>query len=56
MGDRLHDGLAVNAYGPGLDAGGEPLAEEDYTLEWTRVGGSERCGGPMMADPVLLDI
>ncbi len=39
-----------------LTAGGKVLAEENFTLEWTRVGGSEQCGGPMKADPVVLEL
>lgn len=39
-----------------LTADGEVLAERDVTLTWTRVGGSERCGGPSEAAPILLSI
>lgn len=39
-----------------LTADGTVLAEEDFALEWKRVGGSERCGGPGRAGPVILDL
>lgn len=39
-----------------LSVTGEVLAERDVALEWTRVGGSERCGGPAEAPPITLDI
>lgn len=39
-----------------LTDGGKVLAEEDFILKWKRVGGSEQCGGPMKADPVVLDL
>jgi hypothetical protein len=32
------------------------LATADADLAWTRVGGSEQCGGPSVADPVDLPI
>ncbi|MET4582631.1 hypothetical protein ABIE21_002141 [Conyzicola nivalis] len=35
-----------------LDDAGALLAEDGYDLEWTRTGGSERCGGPMSTTPV----
>lgn len=35
---------------------GDVLAERDVTFEWKRVGGSERCGGPMEAEPITLGI
>lgn len=35
---------------------GTALAERDVTLEWTRVGGTEQCGGPAEAAPVILSI
>lgn len=37
-----------------LDAAGEVLAQRDVELTWTRVGGSEQCGGPATAGPVSL--
>lgn len=46
------DKLTVHA----LSATGQVLAEKVSTLEWLRVGGSERCGGPGEAGPVNLDI
>lgn len=30
-----------------FDAAGKLLAQQSNSLNWTRVGGSERCGGPM---------
>lgn len=39
-----------------LTGEGTVLAEEDFTLEWKRVGGSERCGGPGEAGPVVLEL
>lgn len=39
-----------------LDTDGAVLAEEDFALEWVRVGGSEQCGGPGEAGPVTLRI
>ncbi|RZU65863.1 hypothetical protein EV379_2201 [Microterricola gilva] len=46
------DSLTVRA----VSAAGEVLAEGDATLEWQRVGGSERCGGPLEGAPIGLDI
>jgi hypothetical protein len=37
-----------------LAANGTVLAEEQVELNWTRVGGTERCGGPLEADPIVL--
>ncbi|GAB3536755.1 hypothetical protein GCM10027403_18530 [Arthrobacter tecti] len=37
-----------------LDAAGNLLAEDEFALDWIRVGGSEECGGPMEAGPVTL--
>lgn len=39
-----------------FSASGTVLADEDVTLNWIRVGGSERCGGPEEAGPVTLVI
>ena len=39
-----------------LSPSGEVLAERDVTLNWVRVGGTERCGGPAEADPITLTI
>jgi hypothetical protein len=39
-----------------LSAGGEVLAERDVDLAWTRVGGSEQCGGPATAGPLVLSL
>lgn len=39
-----------------LSAIGAVLSTRDVALEWTRVGGSERCGGPAEAQPITLDI
>jgi len=35
---------------------GSVLAEQDYELTWTRVGGSERCGGPVTTPPISLPV
>ncbi|PNI09399.1 hypothetical protein CXX84_03790 [Arthrobacter sp. AFG7.2] len=37
-------------------ADGTVLAEQDHELVWTRVGGSERCGGPMSTPPILVSV
>jgi hypothetical protein len=37
-------------------ADGTVLAERKVTLEWTRVGGTEQCGGPMEAPVVRLRV
>jgi hypothetical protein len=39
-----------------LSATGAVLGERDAELEWTRVGGSGRCGRPTEAQPITLDI
>lgn len=39
-----------------LNAEGEVLAERDVELTWTRVGGSEQCGGPSTAGPITLSV
>lgn len=39
-----------------FSANGTVLADEDVTLNWIRVGGNERCGGPEEAGPVTLVI
>ena len=39
-----------------LSADGGVLAETRTYLEWKRVGGSERCGGPQETDPVALQV
>lgn len=46
------DNVTVRA----LDADGAVLAEEDFAVDWVRVGGSERCGGPGEAGPVTLSV
>ncbi len=38
-----------------LDASGTILAITQAPLEWTRIGGSEECGGPSRSTPVRLD-
>lgn len=37
-----------------FDAAGNVLAQQSNTLNWTRVGGNEKCGGPMAAVKVPL--
>jgi hypothetical protein len=39
-----------------ISASGEVLAERDVDLAWTRVGGSEQCGGPATAGPITLSL
>jgi hypothetical protein len=39
-----------------LSADGTVLAERVIALGWTRVGGSEQCGGPATAGPIILVI
>lgn len=46
------DGVTVRA----LDERDRVLAEEAFRLTWTRVGGTEECGGPAEAGPVTLSI
>ena len=35
---------------------GTLLAQQQYPLEWTRVGGSDECGGPMTTQPITLQL
>jgi hypothetical protein len=35
---------------------GTLLAEQPSRLEWTSVGGSEECGGPMTTQPITLQL
>ncbi|MGR2754060.1 hypothetical protein [Agromyces arachidis] len=35
---------------------GTTLQREATRLEWTRVGGSERCGGPQATDAVVIEV
>jgi len=37
-----------------LAADGAVLAEREQDLVWTRVGGTEQCGGPVTAPPIQL--
>ena len=39
-----------------LSESGEVLAERDVSLNWVRVGGTQRCGGPAEAGPISLTI
>lgn len=39
-----------------LTAEGEVLAERDVDLTWTRVAGSEQCGGPATTGPITLSL
>jgi hypothetical protein len=39
-----------------LAANGTVLAELDHDLLWTRVGGSEQCGGPVTTPPINLSV
>jgi hypothetical protein len=35
---------------------GEVLAQRDVDLMWTRVGGTEQCGGPATTGPITLSL
>lgn len=39
-----------------FDSSGNLLAQQSSALNWTRVGGSEQCGGPMDSMKVLLQV
>ncbi|PYI64962.1 hypothetical protein CVV68_20190 [Arthrobacter livingstonensis] len=39
-----------------FDAAGNVLGQQSNTLNWTRVGGNEKCGGPMAAMKVVLSL
>jgi hypothetical protein len=39
-----------------LAVNGTVLAEQRFDLAWTRVGGSEQCGGPMSTPPLTLRV
>jgi hypothetical protein len=39
-----------------LAADGMVLAEQEHNLVWTRVGGTEQCGGPVTTPPILLSV
>ena len=54
MPDQWKPGMDVQVRA--LSAAGEVLAEQHFDLEWRRVGGSERCGGPHEAGPLLLPV
>ncbi|SDT01027.1 hypothetical protein SAMN04489743_1453 [Pseudarthrobacter equi] len=43
-----------NATVSALTADGTVLVSQNVELTWTRVGGSEQCGGPMSAPPIEL--
>ena len=45
-----------NATVSALTADGTVLASQNVDLAWTRVGGSEQCGGPMSASPIQLRV
>jgi len=48
----LPDGGTATAYRADASAAGDATV----TLTWKRVGGSAQCGGPMRADPIMLQI
>ena len=48
----LPDGGTATAYRADGAAAGDATA----TLDWKRVGGSAQCGGPMKAEPIVLQI
>lgn len=39
-----------------LAADGTVLAEQEHDIVWTRVGGTEQCGGPVTTPPILLSV
>ena len=39
-----------------LAADGTVLAEQEHDLVWTRVGGTEQCGGPVTTPPIQLSV
>lgn len=39
-----------------LSAGRTLLAQQETDLVWTRVGGSEQCGGPVTTPPIILRV
>jgi hypothetical protein len=39
-----------------LAADGTALAQQEHDLVWTRVGGSEQCGGPVTTPPIQLSV
>jgi hypothetical protein len=39
-----------------LAADGTVLAEQERDLVWTRVGGTEQCGGPVTTPPIQLSV
>jgi hypothetical protein len=39
-----------------LAADGTVLAEQEHGLVWTRVGGTEQCGGPITTPPIQLSV
>ncbi|TSE15037.1 hypothetical protein B1A87_003010 [Arthrobacter sp. KBS0703] len=39
-----------------LGAHGQVLAQRDVDLTWTRVGGTEQCGGPATTGPITLSL
>ncbi len=49
---RSPETVTIKAY----SADGSVLAQREVQLDWTRVGGSEACGGPETAGPVRLVI
>ncbi|GAB3248022.1 hypothetical protein GCM10027562_06270 [Arthrobacter pigmenti] len=49
---RSPQNITIRALAPNQ----EILAEQDYELEWVRVGGSEECGGPAEAESVTLHL
>lgn len=38
-----------------LDVHGVVLVRDEASLEWTRISGSEQCGGDSRSMPILLD-
>lgn len=44
--------ITVQAY----DADGKVLTKQSYSLNWTRVGGNEVCGGPMTTAAIEMSV
>ena len=51
-GDEIPGTVTFRAYG----ASGNLLSQTTASLYWTRVGGSEHCGGPMSTDAVHIRV
>lgn len=52
IGMRAPKTVSVRAF----SSDGRVLAQKKVNLDWRRVGGTERCGGPEEADPIRLRV